>query len=97
MMPVTALPVGRFRCRVSVIMVSTIFVFVRVVYSEQRAGKGCDLSEADEERLMNLPLRVDEDSAVKHDHSSDREDGCRKQLYVRMVFHRLILKSAAKV
>ena len=70
-MPVTALPVGRFRCRVIVIMV-TIFVFVRVVYSEQRAGKGCDLSEADEERLMDLSLRVDKDPAVKHDHSPDR-------------------------
>ena len=62
-------------------------MFVRVVYSEQRAGKGCDLFEADEERLMNLSLRVDEDPAVKHDHSPDREDGCRKQLYVDFLFH----------
>ena len=76
MMPVTALPVGRFRCRVSVIMVSTIFMLVRVVYSEQRAGKGCDFSKADEERLMNLSLRVDEDPAVEHDHSPNGEDGC---------------------
>ena len=76
-MPVTALPVGRFRWRVTVIMV-TIFVFVRVVYSEQRAGKSSDLAEADEERFMDLSLRVDEDSAVKHDHSPDREDGCRQ-------------------
>ena len=68
-------------------MVSTIFMLVRVVYSEQRSGKSSDLAEADEERLMNLPLRVDKDSAVKHDHSSDREDGCRKQLYVDFLFH----------
>ena len=68
-------------------MVSTIFMLVRVVYSEQRAGKGCDFSKADEERLMNLSLRVDKDPAVKHDHSSDREDGCREQLYVSVVFH----------
>ena len=74
-----------------------IFMLVRVVDAEQCSGKGCDFSKADEERLMNLSLRFDEDPAVKHDHSSDREDGCREQLYVRMVFHRLILKSAAKV
>ena len=36
---------------------------------------------------MNLSLRVDEDPAVEHDHSSDREDGCRKQLYVDFLFH----------
>ena len=69
----------------------TIFVFVRVVDSEQRSGKGCDFSKADEERFMDLSLRVDKDSAVEHDHSSDREDGCCKQLYVRMVFHVSIL------
>ena len=72
-------------------------MFVRIVDSEQRSGKGSDLAKADKERLMNLSLRVDEDPAVEHDHSSDREDGSRKQLYVRMVFHRLILKSGAKV
>ena len=66
-------------------------MLVRVVYSEQRSGKSSDLAEADEERFMDLSLRVDKDSAVKHDHSSDREDGCRKQLYVRMVFHVSIL------
>ena len=87
MVPVTALPVGGFRCRVSVIMVITIFMLVRIVDSEQCSGKGCDLAEADEERLVNLSLRFDEDPAVKHDHSPDREDGCRKQLYVDFLFH----------
>ena len=72
-------------------------MLVRIVDSEQCSGKSSDLAEADEERLMDLSLRVDEDPAVEHDHSPDREDGCREQLYVRMVFHRLNLKSAAKV
>ena len=73
----------------------TIFVFVRVVYSEQCSGKSSDLAEADEERLMDLSLRVDEDPAVKHDHSPYREDGCRKQLYVDFLFlsHRARLTS----
>ena len=64
-----------------------IFMLVRVVYSEQRSGKGSDLAETDEERLMNLSLRVDKDPAVEHDHSPDREDGSRKQLYVSVRFH----------
>ena len=62
-------------------------MLVRVVYSEQRAGKGCDLAEAYEERFMDLSLRVDKDSAVKHDHSSDGEQRGCEQLYVRVVFH----------
>ena len=62
-------------------------MLVRVVYSEQRAGKGCDFSKADEERFVDLSLRVDKDSAVEHDHSPYREDGCRKQLYVDFLFH----------
>ena len=65
-------------------------MLVGVVYSEQRSGKGCDLSETDEERLMNLSLRFDEYSAVEHDHSPDREDGCREQLYVSVRFHKRV-------
>ena len=68
-------------------MVITIFMLVRIVDSEQRSGKGSDLAKTDKERLMNLSLRVDEDPAVEHDHSPDREDGCRKQLYVSVRFH----------
>ena len=62
-------------------------MLVRIVDSEQRSGKSGDFAKTDEERLMNLSLRVDEDPAVKHDHSPDREDGCRKQLYVDFLFH----------
>ena len=62
-------------------------MLVGIVDSEQRSGKGSDLAETDKERLMNLSLRVDKDSAVEHDHSPDREDGCRKQLYVEFLFH----------
>ena len=36
---------------------------------------------------MDLSLRVDKHPAVEHDHSPDREDGCRKQLYVDFLFH----------
>ena len=62
-------------------------MLVGIVDSEQRSGKGSDLAETDKERLMNLSLRVDKDPAVEHDHSPDREDGCRKQLYVEFLFH----------
>ncbi len=62
-------------------------MLVRIVDSEQRSGKGSDLAKTDKERLMDLSLRVDEDPAVKHDHSPDREDGCREQLYVDFLFH----------
>lgn len=68
-------------------MIITIFMLVRIVDSEQRSGESGDLAETDEERFMNLSLRLDEDPAVKHDHSSNREDGCRKQLYVEFRFH----------
>ena len=71
-------------------------MLVRVVDSEQCAGKSSDLAEADEERLMNLSLRVDKDSAVEHDHSSDGEERSRKQLYVRMVFHFRVQKYSKK-
>ncbi len=53
-------------------------MLVRIVDSEQRSGESGDLAETDEERFMNLPLRFDEDPAVEHDHSPDREDGCRQ-------------------
>ena len=42
-------------------------MFVCIVDSEERAGKGSDLSEADEEGVMDLSLRVNEDAAEKHD------------------------------
>ena len=85
--PVTALPCGGFRWRVTVFMVA-IFMLVGVIDPEQCSGEGGDLSETDEERFMDLSLRVDEDSAVEHDHTSDREYGCRDELYVGVVFHK---------
>ena len=40
---------------------------VCIVDSEECAGKGSDLSEADEEGVVDLSLRVNEDAAEKHD------------------------------
>ena len=66
-------------------------MLVRIVDSEQRSGESGDLAETDEERFVDLPLRLDEDPAVKHDHSSNREYGCCDELYVGVVFHVSIL------
>ena len=64
-----------------------VFVFVRIIYPEQCPGERGDLTEADEERFMDLSLRVDKDAEVEHDHSSNGEDRSRKELYVQIMFH----------
>ena len=50
------------------------FAFVNIVYSKQCAGEGSGLSEGNEQRLVDLSLRVDEDSAKEQDQTSKREN-----------------------
>ena len=49
-------------------------MFVIVIYSKQTAGEGSGLSEGNEQRLVDLTLRVDEGSAKEQDQTSKRED-----------------------
>ena len=46
-------------------------LFVDVVDAHQRAGEGGDFPERDEERFMDLSLRIDEDAAKEEDESAD--------------------------
>ena len=50
------------------------FAFVNIVYSKQCAGEGGGLSEGNEQRLVDLTLRVDEGSAKEQDQTSKREN-----------------------
>ena len=49
-------------------------MFVIVIYSKQTAGEGSGLSKGNEQRLVDLSLRVDEGSAKEQDQTSKRED-----------------------
>ena len=54
-----------------------LFLFVGVVHSHNRSGKGCNLTKADEQRLVNLPLRVDVHSAKEqHQPTNGQHRGC---------------------
>ena len=76
---------------------SMIFVFVRIIDTHESAGKGGNLPEGDEECFVYLPLRVNIDPAEEHDESTNGEYGGGDELYVRVLFHTLFLKSGAKV
>ncbi len=71
-------------------------VFINIIDTKQRACEGGDLSEADEEGLVDLSLRVNEDTAEEHDQSSKGEDSGSEELYVAVVVHRF-LNCSAKV
>ena len=58
--PVTAWPLVFWR--VSVICIIGVFDFIVIIDTHYRAGKGGDLSECHEKRLMDLSLRLDEHS-----------------------------------
>ena len=75
----------------------SFFESVGVIYAHDGTGEGGDLSEADEQRLMDLPFGVDKDSAEQHRQSSDGEDCRGQKLYVEAFFHMRFLKSGAKV
>ena len=47
---------------------------VIVIYPKQTAGEGGGLSEGNEQRLVDLSLRVDEGSAKEQDQTSKREN-----------------------
>jgi len=64
-----ALPARLFRVIVMVTIVA-IFLAVRIINSEQRSGEGGDLSERDEEGIVDLSERVNIDAAEEHDKSS---------------------------
>ena len=49
------------------------FSLVDVVDTEEGAGEGSGLSEGNEQRLVDLTLRVDEGSAKEQDQTSKRE------------------------
>ena len=50
------------------------FLFIDVVDTKQCTGEGSGLSEGNEQRLVDLTLRVDEGSAKEQDQTSKRED-----------------------
>ena len=50
------------------------FSLVDIINSKQCAGEGSGLSKGNEQRLVDLSLRVDEGSAKEQDQTSKRED-----------------------
>ena len=50
-------------------------MFVRIVDAKQRSCEGGDLTEADEERFVDLSFRVDERAAEEEDEPAQTEDG----------------------
>jgi hypothetical protein len=52
-----------------------VFVFVRVVDAEQCSCEGGDLTESDEERFVDLALRVDGDTAEEEREASEAQYG----------------------
>ena len=88
-MPVTALPVGRFRWRVTVIIF--VVVFVTIVNAHDTAGERQRLAERHQHRLVYLALGVNIQPAVQEHHPEDSQHGRRNQLYVSIVFHVSIL------
>ena len=67
---------------------TTLFlVTVDIVYSEQGAGKGCDLAKADQKGVMDLAVRLDIHAAKEHRQTSDGEDSGSQKLDVNS-FHK---------
>ena len=58
---------------------------IDIVNAEERSCEGGDLAEADEERLVDLSLRVDEHPAEEHRQSSEGEQCGGKELYVLII------------
>ena len=69
------------------VVIVVVFKSVRIIDSHQCAGEGCDLSEGDEQGLVDLSLRIDIDTAEEEDESTDGEDGGGDELYVCVLFH----------
>ena len=64
-----------------------IAIFVSVVDTHQRTGKGCDLTEGDQQGLMDLSGGFYIDSAEEKYETTDGEDGGGDELYVCVLFH----------
>ncbi len=75
----------------------TIAVLIVVVNTHQATGESKHFSVCDEDGLVDFSGGIDVQSAEEKYQSGDSKYGCRDELYVGVVFHRLILKSAAKV
>ena len=60
---------------------------VCIVDSEERAGKGSDLSEGDKQRVVYLAFGVNIDSAEEKYESTDSKDSGGDKLYVQILFH----------
>ena len=69
-------------CLISVIVTMIVLFFVCVIDSKQCTCKCCDLSEADQQALVYLPLGLDKDTTEEHCESSEGEDCGGDELYV---------------
>ena len=67
--PLTAFPSG-FAFLIRLIIMAAIFVSVGVIDSEQCTGEGCDLSESDKERLVDLSFGSDERATEEKNEST---------------------------
>ena len=62
--PLTALPFLFCRVSVTVVIGFCCFAFVSIVYSDDSAGEGSDLSEGYEDSLVYLSLRSEQCAEV---------------------------------
>ena len=81
--PQTALPCGCVRVRLIVM----IFRFVVIVDADDRSCEGGDLTESDEDGLVDLSLRSEPRADVKEREPAQREDSGDEELYELRVFH----------
>ena len=73
------------------VVIVVVFKAIRIIDTHQRTGEGCDLSEGDQQGLMDLSGGFDIDSAEEEHEATDGEDGGGDELYVSVLFHRLFL------
>ena len=94
-MPWTAFPFGFWRVSWMVFIIIfylvlftwSFFESVGVIYAHDGTGECGDLSEANQQALMNLPFGVDKDSAEQHRQSANRQHRRGQKLYVEAFFH----------
>ena len=72
-------------------------MFVNVIDAHQRAGEGGDFPERDEERFMDLPFRVNKDSAKEENETSGGEHCGYYQLDVNLHNARYFSKFGANI
>ncbi len=69
------------------VVIVVVFKSVRIIDAHQCAGEGSDLSEGDQQGLMDLSGGFNIDSAEEKYETTDGEDGGGDELYVRILFH----------